>query len=267
MENQGPPARPSHQTPAYQLAVMLALVATLSPFVDTSFDMRTDTPPGRDPDSHSPTLRRYHQLLWDKALPSGRRLELRSDVPGAYLLHKSDLGRFRLSSDTIANSHRKRLSHFYSAMPTGENERFHRLGYTIGGSLVFPGNRVNGNQTINQRRGTHRLIEDRIDLTLECIRRHYSNEESPLSTTLAFYADFFALFECFEGYVDFFLLQDLVTPRSEVAFFLPFDGFRPSPLPGDLAAYREYRERTLAFVESRNRRIAQLNDSVSSVNR
>jgi len=168
-----------------------------------------------------------------------------------------------LSSDTIANSHRKRLSRFYNAMPTGENEKFHKLGYTIGGSLVFPGNRVTGHQTINQRRGTHRLIEDRIDLTLDCIRRHYGKQESPLSATLALYDDFFALFDCFEGYVDFFLLQDLITPHSEVAFFLPFRDFRPSPLPGDLASYREYRERTLAFVESRDRRIARLNESVS----
>lgn len=36
--------------------------------IDTAFDFRTDTPPGRDPDSHSPTLRRYHQLLWSKPL-------------------------------------------------------------------------------------------------------------------------------------------------------------------------------------------------------
>lgn len=34
--------------------------------IDTAFDFRTDTAPGKDPDSHSPTLRRYHQLLWSK---------------------------------------------------------------------------------------------------------------------------------------------------------------------------------------------------------
>lgn len=31
--------------------------------IDTTFDFRSETPPGKDADSHSPTLRRYHQLL------------------------------------------------------------------------------------------------------------------------------------------------------------------------------------------------------------
>lgn len=39
--------------------------------IDTTYDVRTDTPPGKDPDSHSPTLRRYHQLHWSKPLPDG----------------------------------------------------------------------------------------------------------------------------------------------------------------------------------------------------
>ena len=39
--------------------------------IDTSFDFRTDTPVGQDPDAYSPTLRQYHKLLWSKALPSG----------------------------------------------------------------------------------------------------------------------------------------------------------------------------------------------------
>jgi hypothetical protein len=38
-------------------------------------------------------------------------------------------------------------------------------------------------------------------LTLECIRRHYLDEPSPLSDTLARYADFFGLFGDFAGYV------------------------------------------------------------------
>lgn len=36
--------------------------------IDTSSDVRTDTPFGKDPDSHSPTLRRYHKRLWTKPL-------------------------------------------------------------------------------------------------------------------------------------------------------------------------------------------------------
>jgi hypothetical protein len=48
--------------------------------------------------------------------------------------------------------------------------------------LVFPvRTRVDGRgqQSIHQRRGTHQLIRDRFDLTLECIRRHYAGLGQP----------------------------------------------------------------------------------------
>ena len=41
--------------------------------IDSTFDFRSDTPPGKDPDARSPTLRRYHQLLWSKPLLAVRR--------------------------------------------------------------------------------------------------------------------------------------------------------------------------------------------------
>jgi hypothetical protein len=36
--------------------------------IDITFDFRLDTPNGKDPDSFSATLRRYHKLLWSKPL-------------------------------------------------------------------------------------------------------------------------------------------------------------------------------------------------------
>ena len=61
---------------------------------------------------------------------------------------------------------------------------------------------------------------------MECIRRQYLGETSPLAEVLSRYGDFFALFEDFEGYVDFFLLQDLVSDGlSSVRFFMPYAGF------------------------------------------
>jgi hypothetical protein len=77
--------------------------------------------------------------------------------------------------------------------------------------MLFPGKRIDGKMTINGARGFHPKIKDRFDLTVECIRRHYRAEDSPLSDTLSRYADFFALFRNFEGYVEHFLLQDLFT--------------------------------------------------------
>jgi hypothetical protein len=72
--------------------------------IDITFDFRSDTPPGKDPDARSPTLRRYHYLLWSKPLPSGAPFELDVTTPGAYLHHRSDLGDFSLGSDAVIPS-------------------------------------------------------------------------------------------------------------------------------------------------------------------
>ena len=41
--------------------------------IDTRFDFRTDSN-GKDPDSHSPTLRSYQRYLYSKPLPNGEVL-------------------------------------------------------------------------------------------------------------------------------------------------------------------------------------------------
>ena len=157
-----------------------------------TFDVRTDAG-GKDPDSNSPTLREYHRLLWSKELPSGRHIEFDTHTPGAYLHHSSDLGRFVLASDIIAVS----LSYIARMAPLVEQfnpvwfTRFARIGRTIGGHLVFPGNWIDGKVTINGARGFPPLIRDRGDLTIECIRLHYLGLDSPLSEVLTRYAGFF----------------------------------------------------------------------------
>lgn len=230
--------------------------------IDTSFDFRTDTRdyPKRDPDACSPTLRRYHKLLWSKPLPGGGRFDLDDAKRGAYLYHHSGLGEFWLPSDAVIPSFTR--WGFAAAHPefctAEENEAFMTIGYTIGGMMVFPGNQIEGKWTINQARGCLRKIADRFDLTLECIRRHYQGLDDPsrLGETLERYRDFFALFESFRGYVDFFLLQDLVTDDySGVTFCMPFDDFKTPSVPKDFGTYLEYRRRSIEFIEARNRRI------------
>ena len=224
--------------------------------IDISFDFRSDTPPGKDPDTFSPTLRTCQQLLWSKPLPSGELFELDVTSPPYYLHHRSELGEFWLSSDAVVPSFRW-LAPIIDQIPEVERQEFLHIGYTIGGMMVFPANRVGGKMTINGRRGCHPRIKDRFDLTLECIRRHYLDEPSPLGDTLALYADFFGLFGDFTGYVDFFYLQDLVNKvSSTVKFSMPFEGFDASPLPATVNAYLAYRQRAIEFIESRNRRIA-----------
>ena len=106
--------------------------------IDITFDFRSDTPPGRDPDAFSPTLRRYHQLLWSKPLPSGVPFELDVITPYTYLHHLSGLGEFWLSSDAVIPtfSRELRLARIIDQIPDVEREAFNRIGYTIGGMMV-----------------------------------------------------------------------------------------------------------------------------------
>lgn len=237
--------------------------------IDTSFDVRTDAA-GKDPDVYSPTLRQYHKFLWSKPLPGGPVFTLDDTVRGVYLHHASDLGTFFLSSDSVIPTFTRwawcrSVTELFSAE---DNEAFRTIGYTIGGMMIFPGNRIGGKQTINGARGFSRKIADRFDLTLECIRRHYLGQSSPLGETLARYHDFFALFEDFGGYVDFFMLQDLVSDDcGTVSFFMPFDDFAGPSVPRDRDTYWEYRRLSMQFIEARNRRISDTLTLPSEVER
>lgn len=227
------------------------------PEIDVTFDLRSDAG-GKDPDSHSSTLRRYHRVLWSKPLADGTQFALEDLKSKGYLRHRSHRGEFLLSSDTIFRTFSgvKRMQHIIAQIPTIDREDALRRGYTIGSMILFPGVKVGG-MTINQARGTNAKIQDRFDLTLECIRRHYVGAASPLAQDLARYATFFGLFEDFRGYIDFFFLQDLVTDdHSSVRFWAPFDNFTTSPFPADIDAYLRYRSEMFRWVDARNQRIA-----------
>lgn len=231
----------------------------MAPDYDPEFDLRADAG-GGDPDSRSATLRRYHRLVWPKPLPDGTEFTLVDGGSRGYLRHESEHGLFLLSSDTIHRTFARHLKmqHIVSALPTEDREAALRRGYRMGGMILFPGVRIDRKHTINQARGVNRKLEDRFDLALECIRRFYAGQPSTLGAVLERYADFFALFGSFQGYVDFWLLQDLVTDDySAVKFWSDFDEFAGSPLPVDLESYLEYRERMLSFVDARNLRIAE----------
>jgi len=166
-----------------------------------------------------------------------------------------------MTSDTIAATYTLRqnpaVRRILAAFPEEDHAAFRAKAYTIAGFLIFPANTPGRTgRTINQDRGCDPRISDRIDLTLECIRRHYLGDPSPLASTLARYADFFALFGGFANYVEFFLLNDLVShDASAVRVFLPLN-FDASGLPADADAYRAYRERLLEFLDARSLRIA-----------
>jgi len=148
------------------------------------------------------------------------------------------------------------MLHIINQIPSNEVDSFYGICMTIGGYIVFPSNRVDNKMTINGSRGLNRNINDRFDLTLECIRRYYLNEDSPLSATLGRYSQFFGLFKDFQGYVDFFLLQDLVTEDYlSIKFCLPFDSFHNPTLPSNVHEYLSYKNNMTNFVLARNHRI------------
>lgn len=224
--------------------------------ISTTFNMYSDAN-GGDPDVTSPTLREYHRLLWTKCLPNGKMFDLVTGRNGEYLHHYSSLGKFVLSSDAITHSYRNhvRKAWLTQQVPDAVNELFD-VGSTIGGYLIFPSNRIDGQHTINQARGVHPKIDDRFDLTLECIRRFYIGVASPLTSVLDRYSNFFALFEDFRNYTSFFLLDDLLDEKGQVRFYLPFSDFAAPPDFTCVDDYLVYKQSVMQFLRCRNARIA-----------
>ena len=226
--------------------------------ININFDFQ-DEAGGRDSDKFSPTLQEYHRRLWSKALPNGVMFNL-SKVSVNRLYHNSELGEFTLSSDRAVATFAKWKSkeQLIAQIPAEELKSFVTLTDTIGGIVIWPSVQIDHLPTINAARGMNRKIADRLDLTIECIRRYYLGKESPLYATLLRYKAFFDLFEDFKGYIDFFLLQDAVSEDcSTVKIAVPFDNFESSPVPKDLDEYRQYMEVTAQFVNTRNARIAE----------
>ena len=105
--------------------------------IDTNFDFHTDSH-GRDPDVFSPTLKKYHKILWSKPLPNGKLFNLQDNKAGKYLYHKSELGEFILGSDAISHSYKnhKRKQWLTRQIPEAVNELY-SAGSTIGAYPSF----------------------------------------------------------------------------------------------------------------------------------
>ena len=225
--------------------------------IDITFDFRSDSS-GKDPDSYSPTLNAYHKTLWSKQLPNGEIMELKSGRPYYYLEWKN----FDFGSDSIIvelrypQRNKKILDEVNKKVEDIEAfyEDLERRSYSIGGMIIFPKH----NQSINQKRGTNSLISDRWDLTLECIRRYYAGESSPLSQVIESDKAFFDLFVDFKGYVDFFFLQDCVSEDySTVDIWCGDTSFEKGGLPETIEDYFEFIRREHIFLDKRNARIKE----------
>lgn len=218
--------------------------------IDIHFDVQLDSN-GKDPDSASKTLKAYHQLLWSKPLPNGETMEL--EIERGFLKWKD----MWFGSDSITASFlhyrfplKEYVEHNIPNFTKFKEEYWHKT-YTIGGSTIFPMVRW----SMNQARGCSMKICDRWDLTLECIRRFYAGEPTPLDKALEKSREFFELFVDFKGYVDFFLLQDCVDKYYNVKFWLNTPLFVSMPMPKDMKEYLMWIDSQLDFVAKRNKRI------------
>lgn len=221
--------------------------------LNISYDVRTDSG-GKDPDFASSTLKKYHQLLWSKPLPNGQFLDLQTGK-GCYLKWND----MYFGSDSIIVSFmhdryklRKQIEDSIPNFSSFRENYLHK-SYTIAGSIIFPQLKW----SMNQARGCSRKISDRWDLTLECIRRFYTGESSPLDTALQKSKKFFELFVSFKGYVDFFLLQDCVDDNYHVKYWLNTPLFVSDPMPDSLASYMAWIDAELDFVARRGWRMEQ----------
>lgn len=224
--------------------------------IDTSFSFITDAH-GKDPDSYSKTLQKYHQSLWSKELPCGEKMQLVCRGSGPYYLTWKQNS---FASDAIIVDFRNHarfanmIKKIKSEFPDWYDElesTFDYISYTIGGMTIFPQHKI----SINQMRGFQ--VCDRWDLTLECIRRYYKGEDSPLYKFLLADKPFFDLFEDFRGYVDYFFFQDCVTDNySKVIFWFGNGSLEGNKYPQSSADYKLWIERELDFLDKRNKRIA-----------
>ncbi|NVN95280.1 MAG: hypothetical protein HXX18_08365 [Bacteroidetes bacterium] len=227
--------------------------------IDINFDFREESK-DRDPDRWSPTLQEYQRIVWSKPLPNGKVFTL-NKISQNRLCHKSELGEFYLSSDMafygfIRKCHR--TDFIVSQISETDIKKFEQLTLnTIGGTMIWPSIRIENKMTINGARGFNRLIADRLDLTIECARRYYLDEDSPLYEVFKRYSSFFSLFNNFRGYIDFFLLQDFIDEKEEVNFSIPFDNFEQPALPKTIDEYLQYKTHTMASVNNRNKRILE----------
>lgn len=217
--------------------------------IDIHFDVQTDSK-GKDPDSASPTLRAYHQLLWSKPLPNGQEMKLGIEKN---CLKWGDMW-FGCDSITASFLHERFPLRKSVEQKDGfvewKKDYWHKT-YTIGGSIIFPMHRW----SMNQARGCSVKICDRWDLTLEYIRRFYAGEPSPLDKVFETDREFFGLFVDFKGYVDFFLLQDCVDENYKVKFALDTPRFISMPMPKNMEEYYKWIESQIDFVTKRGRRI------------
>ena len=206
-----------------------------------------------DVDLHCRKIYEYHQKLWQKKLPNGANLDLQIKYKGGSFFLLNNKSGIRFGSDSILHTYRHFKKGYIREVIEKFNveklNKFYEEITSIGGYIIFP-KHIN---SLNQRRGTHALVKDRFDITLDSIRKYYQKDKSdyPLKKVIEKDGEFFSWFLTFKSYVSFFHLEDLVNPKTEeIIFFL-----EDKPLPISKEGYLAYKDKVLLFLKNRNKRI------------
>ena len=218
----------------------------------------------RDPDKYSNELGKVHCLLWSSKGKLGTiqwncRNRLVSIINGKeYIFTPDSITNSFCDSGRIAKGIKEKeiISSFGNEVHE-LLQQYNQIDYTIGSSIIFPitidGNRIKW--TMNIARGLSAKVHDRIDYTLECIKRYYDrNIDNPLQSALEKSDAFFRLFDSFREYVDFFFLNDLVDDNYNVISFTGDIDFQNS-FPYLENQYIKYLSNTILFIQKRNKRI------------
>ena len=111
--------------------------------------------------------------------------------------------------------------------------------------------------SMNQARGVNPFIWDRFDLTLKCIKIFYETPDAfnPLSKQMKTDQWFYDLFLDFNGFVDFFFLQDFTDGCGNVRYYFDDGLFRKHPRPMTTEEYWKFIEVQAYIREKRRERI------------
>lgn len=127
-----------------------------------TFNYKVDSPPGKDPDSHSPLLKADHQLLWTKELCDGALFKVQAPADPKerrknYLMFEQTPDkRFTFGSDAVTNSYTKwgkprNLVEAKAELSEEQQHRYFNPPYTIGSAMIWPVRKIH-RPTLNTAR-------------------------------------------------------------------------------------------------------------------
>ena len=238
--------------------------------IDILKPLNRDIKPGTDPNKYSTILREYHRLIWSNRLLKGKPFVLENGDLNK-LIYNGDGVKIVFTPDSTTNVFKHSGRKYRDTTEQLVVEQYEKIDseianllkeyyendYIIGSSIIFPIsiNDKSVRWTMNIARGILYKIHDRIDLTLECIKRYYDkNDDNPLISSIRRNKPFFDLFDDFPEYIDFFFLNDYVDDNYNVIRLCDDDNFT-SPFPKDINQYKEYLSNTIDLMFKRSNRI------------